>query len=54
MSAKVGDSVRASQPAAPHACRAIALPLFAAEDVGIFPFPIDCRRSRPLQGRAAM
>src|ERR1700693_5991833 len=44
MSAKVGEAAMASQPAAPRACQALALPLFAAEDVVIFRLPIDCRR----------
>jgi hypothetical protein len=54
MSAKVGEAAKASQPAAPRACHAPALPVFAAKDVVIFRLPIDCRRLRPPQVRAAM
>jgi hypothetical protein len=54
MSAKVGEAASASQPAAPRACQAFALPLFAADDVVIVRLPIDCHRSRRLQDRAGM
>jgi hypothetical protein len=54
MNARVGEAARASQPAAPRAGQAPALPLFAAEDVVIFQLPIDCRHSRPLQARGGM
>jgi hypothetical protein len=40
MSPNVGEAARASQPAAPPACQAIGLPLFAAEGVVIFRLPI--------------
>jgi hypothetical protein len=52
MSAKVGEAARASQPAVPRACQALAVAVFAAADVVIFRFPIVSvpRRGRIEQG----
>jgi hypothetical protein len=54
MSAKLGEAARPSQPAAPGGWQTHPVPLLAAEDVVIFPLPIDCLRFRPLQHRATM
>jgi hypothetical protein len=54
MSAKVGEAARLSQPAALRGCQTDPLPVFAAEDIVIFPLPIDCRRVRPRQDPATM
>lgn len=54
ISAKVGEAVRPSQPAAPPACQARALLIFATTGVFIFGLPIDFRRFRPLRNLAMM
>jgi hypothetical protein len=54
VSAKVGEAARASQSAAPRACRSLVLALSATVQVVILRLPIDCRRFPALQDRAWM